>query len=99
MELHARNVRTLNDRGERGPVIGDCGRVAGEGSDVAVREVHLRAIRNPLENRGLAADGERVPADVRYLDRRRAFEPVTAARQEPKAGELRRLLASLEQPL
>src|SRR5262245_40282375 len=103
MELHAGDVAALHDRRERFPVLGHRRRGASDRSDIAVREVHLRAIVDAVEDRGVrASDRQAVPPDVWNLDghggrRGRPFsrfaaraEPVAASRQEPQAGKIRR---------
>src|SRR5207245_8045041 len=68
MKLHAGDVATLHDGGERLPVIGDGDGVAVDGRGVAVREVHLRAGRDALHNRRGLRQCQAVPTDVRHLE-------------------------------
>ena len=84
MKLHACHATALDDGGERLPVHGDRHGIGRDRGREAVREVHLRPRCDAVDDRIDAFDVERVPSDVRDLDRR----PVRFARQ-PVAAALR----------
>src|SRR5262245_63054344 len=67
VELHARDVPALDDRGERLTVLGDRHGVGGDWRDVAVREIDLRLAAHARGNPRVAPDRQRVPTDVRHL--------------------------------
>ena len=71
VELHAGDVAALDDGGERLAVLGGGDRVAGDRRGVGVREVHLRAVGDAVDDRRRRrVIVEAVPADVRHLEPR-----------------------------
>ena len=98
VKLHAGDLAALHDRGERLAVFGGRDGVGGDGRDVAVREVHLRAgATRRRRSTPRCRIVEAVPADVRHLDaacpsagRSRRHEP--ASRPRPGSPALRRCL-------
>jgi len=67
MELHAGDLSALHDGGEAFAVCRRRGRVGRDRRDVAVGEVHLRAVSHTLEDRGADDPFEAVPPDVGTL--------------------------------
>src|SRR5215470_6721392 len=78
MELHACDVAALDDRRERLAMRRHGYRVAGDGRHEAVREVHLRAVGDAIDDGVLVLKVERVPSDMWdfYVGRR---QPIASA--------------------
>src|SRR6185436_2957149 len=100
-EPHACNLAPLDDRRKGLTVIGRGDGVARDGGDVTVREVRLRAAFNAFDNRSVTGLVDRVPSDVRNLERRarRGLQPPAFTRQQAEPTNVRSLLAAFVQPL
>ena len=99
MKLHTGHVRALHDGGERPAVFRDGNGIARERCDEAVGEVHLRVSRDAVHDRIGPSNVQRVPSDVRNLDRRAvhiAWQPIALTREHAEPGGGRRLIAALE---
>src|SRR2546423_1737447 len=58
MKLDAGDLAALDDRGEPLAVLGDGDGVGGDRARIAVREIHLRAVGDAVDDRVAAGDGE-----------------------------------------
>src|SRR3974390_3368074 len=98
MELHTGDVAALHDRREWLAVSGHRDGIAGNGCDETVREIHLRAVNDAIDDGTFVLEVERVPPDVWDFYRCRG-QPVPSSAEQAEPPKVGRFLAALEQPL
>src|SRR5205085_12295086 len=102
MKLDAGDLSTLNDRRKDFAVFRRRHRVFGDRRDVAVREIHLGARLDAIDDRACAVRVDAVPADVRHFDVTlggRWSQPPARAGEIAESGKVRCFLARLIEPL